>query len=61
MFCRTPTPVDVVIGDPHNPEPGAVICGKCSAAIDAQVAAVMAAPVTGPIVTQPGGGHEGGR
>jgi hypothetical protein len=35
--CRTPTPVDVVIGDPHNAEPGAVICGTCSAEIDDRV------------------------
>jgi hypothetical protein len=44
LFCRTPTLVDVVIGDPHKAEPGAVICGSCSAEIDARAAVVMAAP-----------------
>ena len=37
--CRTPTPVDVVIGDPHNAEPGAVVCGTCSAEIDDRMTA----------------------
>jgi hypothetical protein len=31
MLCQTPTPVSVTIGDPHNAEPGAVICGTCTA------------------------------
>jgi hypothetical protein len=44
VFCSTPTPVDVVIGDPYNAEPGVVICGRCSAEVDARVAALMAAP-----------------
>ena len=30
VTCRTPTPVDVGIGDPGNPEPGSVLCATCS-------------------------------
>jgi hypothetical protein len=37
------TPVSVVIGDPHNAEPGAVVCGTCSAEIDDRVTARVAA------------------
>jgi MinD-like ATPase involved in chromosome partitioning or flagellar assembly len=29
ISCSTPTPVDVGIGDPGNPEPSGVVCGTC--------------------------------
>jgi MinD-like ATPase involved in chromosome partitioning or flagellar assembly len=31
ITCSTPTPVDVGIGDPGNPEPSGVVCGTCRA------------------------------
>jgi MinD-like ATPase involved in chromosome partitioning or flagellar assembly len=34
ITCRTPTPVDVGIGDPGNPEPGDALCGTCSTETD---------------------------
>jgi MinD-like ATPase involved in chromosome partitioning or flagellar assembly len=30
ITCRIPTPVDVSIGDPGNPEPDEALCGTCS-------------------------------
>jgi len=39
ITCTTPTPVDVQLGDPRVAEPGAVVCGRCIAAIEAAGAA----------------------
>ena len=38
ITCTTPTLVRVQIGDPRIAEPGAVICGRCIAAIKADEA-----------------------
>jgi hypothetical protein len=38
ITCTTPTLVDVQIGDPNVAEPGAVVCGRCIAAIEADEA-----------------------
>ena len=38
ITCTTPTLVRVQIGDPRIAEPGAVICGRCIAAIEADEA-----------------------
>ena len=42
ITCSTPTPVDVGIGDPGNPEPSSVVCGTCRTGIDEQ-------PLAGPV------------
>ena len=39
ITCSTPTPVDVGIGDPGNPEPSGVVCGTCRTEIDEQALA----------------------
>jgi len=40
MFCRQPTPAEMQVGGEqgeHNATPGSIICGPCSAGIDAAV------------------------
>jgi MinD-like ATPase involved in chromosome partitioning or flagellar assembly len=37
--CSTPTPVDVGIGDPADPEPSGVVCGTCRTESDEQALA----------------------
>ena len=39
ITCSTPTPVDVGIGDPGNPEPSGVVCATCRTKIDEQALA----------------------
>ena len=39
ITCSTPTPVDVGIGDPGNPEASGVVCGACRTKIDEQALA----------------------
>lgn len=39
ITCSTPTPVDVGIGDPGNPEPGGAVCGTCRTENDGQAPA----------------------
>ncbi len=39
ITCSTPTPVDVGIGDPGNPEPSGVVCGTCRTESDEQALA----------------------